>query len=252
MRRAWSEVKAERAAGQLELLTSARATVEAETAFAPETTPTEEPTCGECSAPLLPPFIVCQACAPSTEVTAQDAPAAAPEEGLDLTPVISRENAQTKAERASHIIGRCLVTAAGLKEGLAILVPFGGPSSILTACAAQAMMEARVVNRTALSVYANELPSFLAEKHRFDRVILWSDEWAPDEEREYFLHGYELLKTGGKLVAAISTELASDRGFRPWLNKKSATFDEPVVSFRSRGLVMVTLWKDGGGAFRQI
>jgi hypothetical protein len=87
----------------------------------------------------------------------------------------------------------------------------------------------------------------VVEKHRvtFERVILWVPEDEIDSEREYVLRAYELTSTGGgKLVAAVSTDLAEDRGFRVWANGKKAIFDAAASLFlRERGLVLMTIWK---------
>ncbi len=154
----------------------------------------------------------------------------------------------TQEEQA---IAALLVGRAAPQPWLFTLIPHGGPGDVLVE-RTRYMQQTRL-DQITVTPSGDVFFSDVVEKHRatFERVILWVPEEDLDggdivrTEQEYVLRAYELTSTGGgKLVAAVSTDLAEDRGFRVWANGKKATFDTAASLFlRERGLVLMTIWK---------
>lgn len=149
--------------------------------------------------------------------------------------------------RAEQEIASLLVARAAPASWLHTLIPCAGPGNCIVERARY--LQSTNLHQIVVIPSAAVFFSDVVEKHRatFDRVILWVPEAEAEQEREYVLRAHELLGPEGKLVAALSEDLATDRGFRIWANTRNAVFEDqalnPCAPLREHGLRVVTMWR---------
>jgi hypothetical protein len=142
-------------------------------------------------------------------------------------------------------VARAMTFRASPSSLLWTLIPYAQPDLVEEVQLHQTTNLERIVTCTDAALFFGEEVERASPRGLYDRIVLWpqGETLIAATEREAFLRAYELLAPGGKLVAAIDSEVIGDAtmGLRAWAAKKGATFDQPTGGFSKLGLILVTL-----------